>query len=191
MLSPVRPNLRSRVIAAAAAGAVLLGVGATAHAAQYWDLKSLLKSFFSTSQRVTYKKVVLDDATASQIAKETGASIKKEWEIYVGERDGQRNGFAVVDQEKGMHEPIDFAVQFTPSGAVERVEIVAYREAYGDEVRSSRFREQFKGKTAHDPISVGKDIDIVSGASISSRSVAVGVKRDAMILDAAMKSGSL
>jgi hypothetical protein len=64
-------------------------------------------------------------------------------------------------------------------------------EPYGDEVRSDRFRAQFQGKTAGDPITAGKDIDIVSGATISSRSMALGVKRDALILQTALKNGSL
>ena len=43
---------------------------------------------------------------------------------------------------------------------------MAYREAYGDQVRSERFREQFVGKTARDPITAGQDIDIISGATL-------------------------
>jgi Na+-translocating ferredoxin:NAD+ oxidoreductase subunit G len=45
------------------------------------------------------------------------------------------------------------------------------------------------GKTAADPIVAGKDISIVSGASISSKSVALGVKRDTLVLQAALKNG--
>ncbi|HVY49294.1 MAG TPA: FMN-binding protein, partial [Minicystis sp.] len=116
------------------------------------------------------------------------SGVKREWDVYVSDK---QDGFAVLDDEKGMHEPIDFAVRFSPRGAVERVEIVEYREAYGDEVRSKRFRDQFLGKTAADPIAVGQDIDVVSGASISSRSIAVGVKRDALVVEQALKSGQL
>jgi H+/Na+-translocating ferredoxin:NAD+ oxidoreductase subunit G len=58
-------------------------------------------------------------------------------------------------------------------------------------VRAKRFRDQFLGKTAADPIVVGKDIDVVSGASISSRSIALGVKRDALVVQQALKSGAL
>jgi Na+-translocating ferredoxin:NAD+ oxidoreductase RnfG subunit len=163
-----------------------------AYAATYWTPRAVLTSFFSKSKLVTHKKISLDEATAKQLAKTLGlSSVNTDWEVYWGEKDGQRDGFAILDSEKGMHEPIDFAVRFNPAGVVERVEILEYREAYGDEIRGDRFRAQFKGKSASDPIAVGKDIDIVSGASISSRSIAIGVKRDALILQAAMKSGSL
>jgi len=187
-LSPslARGSRNLAFIAAFALGA------SSAYAATYWKVEGLLKSFFQGSKRVHYKDITLSDAAASDIAKKLGiGAVKRDWKVYVGEHDGQRDGFAIVDQEKGMHEPIDFAVRFSTAGVVERIEILVYREAYGDEVRGDRFRAQFRGKTANDPITAGKDIDIVSGASISSRSVALGVKRDALVLQAAIKNGSL
>lgn len=182
---------RWRALAGALAAGALLAV-IPAYAATYWTVPAVMKSFFSSSKRVTFKRVTLPDAAAAEIAKKLGAaSVRREWVIYFGESDGKLDGYAIVDDEKGMHEPIDFAVRFTPKGAVERVEVMVYREPYGDEVRSDRFRAQFQGKTAGDPITAGKDIDIVSGATISSRSMALGVKRDALILQTALKSGSL
>lgn len=173
---------------------VLLGLLAAtpALAATYWTVPSLMKSFFSSSKRVTFKRFTLPDGAAEEMAKKLGVgAVKRDWVIYVGESEGKLDGYAVVDDEKGMHEPIDFGVRFSPKGSVERVEVLVYREAYGDEIRSERFRSQFSGKTASDPITIGKDIDMISGASISSRSMAVGVKRDALVLQAALKSGSL
>jgi Na+-translocating ferredoxin:NAD+ oxidoreductase subunit G len=173
---------------------VALGLTAAlpAHAAVYWTVPQVMKSFFASSKKIGFRRVTLTDAAAAQIAKKLGQkSIKKEWTIYVAERDGKRDGYAVVDEEKGMHELIDYAVRFSPRGSIERIEIMVYREPYGDEVRRDRFRDQFRGKTADDPIVAGHDIDIISGASISSRSIALGVKRDTLVLDAAIKSGSL
>lgn len=168
-----------------------LAAALPAYGATYWTIPTVLKSFFSSSKKVGYRKVALSDADAAEIAKKIGTAIKRDWVVYVAESDGAHDGYAIKDEEKGLHEPIDFAVKFSASGAVDRVEILEYREAYGDEVRGDRFREQFRGKTASDPITAGKDIDIVSGASISSRSVALGVKRDALILQLALKRGSL
>jgi Na+-translocating ferredoxin:NAD+ oxidoreductase subunit G len=164
-------------------------VGLPAHAAQYWTKSGVLKEFFKTATKVTYKHVTLNDASAAAIAKQLGvASVRREWDVYTSDK---QDGFAILDVEKGMHEPIDFAVRFNARGAVQRVEIVEYREAYGGEVRGKRFRDQFLGKTASDPIIAGRDIDIVSGASISSRSIALGVKRDTLVIQTALKAGSL
>lgn len=187
------PSFRSPALARASAAAALAAVlvSAPAHSATYWTVPDVLKSFFSASKKVSYRKITLDEATAAEIEKKLGGPVKRAWVVYVAETDGRRDGYAIKDEEKGMHEPIDYAVQFSVAGAVERIEILEYREAYGDEVRGERFRAQFKGKKASDPIAAGKDIDIVSGASISSRSVALGVRRDTLVLSAALKSGGL
>jgi hypothetical protein len=169
----------------------VLGAALPAHATQYWAPKDLLGDFFKTAKTVSYREVTLSDAEAAAIAKKLGADLRsKTWSIYFGEdANKQRTGYAVLDKELGLHELIDYGVRFGTGGAVERVEIMVYREPQGDQVRSQRFRDQFVGKTANDPIVAGQDISIVSGASISSKSVALGVKRDTIILNGALKNG--
>jgi Na+-translocating ferredoxin:NAD+ oxidoreductase RnfG subunit len=177
----------------------VLGLALPAAAAEYWSAKSVLGSFFkgvAQPSKVTFKHVVLSDAEATEIGKQLGTGpVKRDWSIYFTQTDDKRDerfGLAIVgDNEIGLHEPIDFAVHFSSAGAVDRVEIMAYREAYGEEVRSERFRQQFVGKTARDAITAGKDIDVVSGASYSSKSVALGVKRDTLVLSTALKNGAL
>ena len=60
---------------------------------------------------------------------------------------------------------------------------MVYREPRGDEVRDPRFRKQFEGKTAQDPLRLGRDIDAVSGATVSSASLATGVHRAAVLVE--------
>jgi hypothetical protein len=95
---------------------------------------------------------------------------------------GGVDGYAILDEEPGQHLPIGFAVKFSPAGVVLRQEIMVYRERYGDEVRDERFRRQFVGKTARDGLRPGEDIMAVSGATISSRAMAVGVRRALLLL---------
>jgi Na+-translocating ferredoxin:NAD+ oxidoreductase RnfG subunit len=54
---------------------------------------------------------------------------------------------------------------------------MVYREPHGDEIEDHRFRKQFIGKTLGDPITLGKDVDAITGATISSRSEAFAVKK--------------
>jgi Na+-translocating ferredoxin:NAD+ oxidoreductase RnfG subunit len=186
----LQPRARTWIVAAVLAASAL--VSATAHATTYWSVPAVMKSFFPSSKKVTYKRVTLGDAEATDIAKQLGVqSVKRDWVIYFGETDGRRDGYAIVDEEKGMHDPIDYAVRFTEKGVIDRVEVMVYREAYGDEIRSPRFRAQFGGKTSSDSLTAGKDIDIVSGASISCKSMASGVKRDVLVVQAALKARSL
>jgi electron transport complex protein RnfG len=182
-------HLPSRLPLPAAIVLVLLGASVPAHATEYWTLPKLLGDFFPGTERVRSKPVTLSDADAAAIEKKLGVPVKRDWSVYFGLIGDKPTGFAIHDDEIGLHEPISFGVRFGLGGGVERVEIMAYREPYGDEVRQERFRRQFVGKTAADPITAGKDIDIVSGATYSSKSVALGVKRDTLVLEAALKNG--
>lgn len=189
MTTPLLPRRR---VAAAGLFLALAGAALPAHATEYWTPRNLLGDFFKGAKKVGPRSVTLSDADAADIARKLGTEpsrLKKTWSVYVGEADGKRAGFAILDAEIGLHEPIDFGVRFDEGGAVSRVEILAFREPYGDGVTAPRFRGQFVGKKAGDAITAGQDIDIVSGATLSSRSVALGVKRDTLVLQAALKNG--
>lgn len=169
-----------------------LAVAIPAWAVTYWTVPAVLKSFFADAKKVTFKKVTLSKEKAKAIGNKLGTDpVARKWTVYSAEGDNGHIGYAVVDAEKGMHEDIDFAVQLTPAGVIKRIEILVYREAYGDEVKSDRFRRQFRGKDATDTIKAGRDIDIISGATISCHSVARGVKRDVLVLAALLESGDL
>ena len=83
----------------------------------------------------------------------------------------------IVDQVIGKHDAIGYALGINPDGRVRQVEILDYREAYGSEVRNEKWRRQFIGKGAEDPVLLDRDIRNLSGATLSSRHVTEGVKR--------------
>ena len=61
----------------------------------------------------------------------------------------------MVDSVVGKFEQIDYAVALDANGKVLAVEILAYREGHGGEVRLPAWRNQFVGKTAADPLRIG------------------------------------
>jgi Na+-translocating ferredoxin:NAD+ oxidoreductase RnfG subunit len=86
-------------------------------------------------------------------------------------------GWFIVDEVVGKHEFITYAVSLDGSGGVRNVEILDYREAYGGQVRDARWRQQFVGKRAGQPLKLGSDIKNISGATLSSKHVTDGVRR--------------
>jgi len=83
----------------------------------------------------------------------------------------------------GQAQPITFAVAVTREGVVHDVRVMVYRETHGDEIEDARFRKQFVGKSLKDPIVLGKDIDAITGATISSRAEAVAVRKTLVLTD--------
>lgn len=154
----------------------------------YWTPKALLASFFPASERVTYVRV---DARRAELAARLGYTpTKASYVVFVAKTGAHVDGFAVIDEELGQHEPITFGVKLSPSAAVERVEVLVYREAYGSEVREARFRRQFEGKVAGDSLRLGEDVVAISGATISAKALAAGVRRATTLAAFASVAGS-
>jgi thiamine biosynthesis lipoprotein ApbE len=68
------------------------------------------------------------------------------WIVFRAERAAALLGHAVVVEEIGKHRPITFVVGLRPDGRVADVAVMAYREAYGGEIRSARFLAQYHDK---------------------------------------------
>lgn len=99
-------------------------------------------------------------------------------------RGGADLGWALVLEEKGRFKPITFLVHVGPDRSVRAALVMVYRESRGDGVRRSRFLDQFEGKDAGDPLRLNRDIVGISGATLSSRALAAGVRKALLLVEA-------
>jgi hypothetical protein len=180
----VKVVIKITCIAALVAAALLAAAPPARAETTFYTTRTVLSELFPKSERVTFRTYTLDSSSRGRIAQRLGyAPARDRYTIYVATTQGHVDGYAVVDDEPGLHQPITFATRLSPRGVVERMEIMVYREPRGDEVRDVRFRKQFEGKTAQDPLRTGQDIDAVSGATVSSASLARGVRRAAILVE--------
>ena len=86
-------------------------------------------------------------------------------------------------EEIGYSGPIDVLVGMDLRGTIADIKVLYYRESYksirGDFINSEYFPDQFKAKNIVDGFRVGRDIDGISRATISSWAVARGVRNAA------------
>jgi Na+-translocating ferredoxin:NAD+ oxidoreductase RnfG subunit len=161
-----------------------LAVSSPAVGKVFHTVKQLLAEQFKTASKVGYERIAVSGAQKAALERRLGYELpKNDYVVYVATRNGRPEGYAVFDQERGQHEMIDFATFFDDSGKVTRTEVMAYRENYGHEIRRASFRRQFVGRGAESGYVVGKDIDAISGATISADSMSRAVKRAAVLLD--------
>ena len=124
---------------------------------------------------------------AKAVAKQSGVHLRspdvRVWRASTG-------GWFFVDEVLGKHEFITYAVGLDAAGSVVGVEILTYRESYGDQVRNPAWRAKFTGKTARSPLKLDEDIPNISGATLSSRHVMEGVKRILAIHELALSGRS-
>ncbi len=103
--------------------------------------------------------------------------------IHRAGRDGQDLGYAVITEEQGRFKPITFIVKVSASRRVDMVLVMVYRESRGDGVKRQRFLKQFRDKDTSDHLRLNRDVVGVSGATMSSRALAMGVKKVLAIVD--------
>ena len=135
----------------AAPAAIVVSIASPAYAVQYLSVEE--------AQRLAFPGASFSVVQAGRV-----------WKASTG-------GIFVFDHVIGKHLYIDYAVSIDGGGRVRRVDILQYRESYGDDVKSPSWLAQFVGKTSASPLKVGADIRNISGATLSSAHVTEGVKR--------------
>ena len=107
-----------------------------------------------------------------------------EYRIFAAKRQGRVLGFVVIVEEIGKHRPITFAVAVMPDGTVHDVAVLAYREAYGGEIKERRFLKQYGGRDATAPLMPYRDIQNIAGATLSVHATGRAIKKAVAVLRA-------
>jgi Na+-translocating ferredoxin:NAD+ oxidoreductase RnfG subunit len=135
--------------------AVVISIASPAYAATYMSIEQAQKHAFPNAS--------FAEVQAGRV-----------WKAQAG---GKVVGYFYSDHVIGKHLFIDYTVALGSDGRVRRVDILAYRESYGGEVRNGSWLQQFVGKSSHNDVKVNDDIRNISGATLSSTHLAEGVKR--------------
>ena len=163
--------------------------GLSSQAQQYLTVEQAQKAIFNTAESFKQAPVTLSADQISKIksAASTGTPIpdKRIWQVLEA---GKLVGWFVVDEVYGKHEFITYAVGINLDGTVRMIDVMDYRETYGYQVRETGWRGQFAGKNVSSSLKLGKGIDNISGATLSCKHLADGVKRVLTLYDVALKN---
>ncbi|MCI0526878.1 MAG: FAD:protein FMN transferase [Nitrospira sp.] len=159
-------------------------------AIQYMTPDEAIHRLIPESSEVRKEMVHLTSMQKEQVYNLLGSRIREEsYTFWLAYKDQTPIAYLVTLDVIGKEQPITFMVAASPDGKVLGVEILAYRESQGSEVRSKRFMQQFIGKTLSAPLKLGRDIDSISGATLSSRSTAYAVKKALALVEVIYRSG--
>ena len=147
-------------------------------AEHYLSVAEAQKICFPNANKFEAQQLRLSADQSKTIEQKSGLKVRKtEIRFSVARKDANTIGVLMADQVVGKHELIDYAVAISPEGKVLQVEILEYRENYGNQISNPKWREQFKGKTSAAKLKLNEDIYNLSGATISCRNVTDGVRR--------------
>lgn len=84
--------------------------------------------------------------------------------------------YLVLASGQGRTELFDYGILFDNSLRIKDVVVITYRSSYGGEISSKRWLRQFEGHKPGTILTYGRDIDAISGATFSGRSITTGVQ---------------
>lgn len=122
---------------------------------------------------------------ASQLLKE---KVDKDYTYYeIQTEKGTVISYAFIQNAIGKHQPITFLVKVDPDGSIQSVSVLKYRESIGGEIQNPVFLSKFKKKTLLDAFQIRKDVDGITGATLSVRATIVVSKRSLYLYNTKIK----
>ena len=100
------------------------------------------------------------------------------WTIKIDEK----IHYALMDNSIGKTMPITFLVMFNENQEVIHSSIIKYREAYGGEISGKKWLSQFIGMKQDSLYKHGKEIDGITGATLSVKSFTKGISKLSLLL---------
>ena len=171
---------------------VLLTFGVSASATQYATPAEAARRCFPEASDFNESTVQLSPDEMRAVAQVAGLPARSAaWRTMTAKKGDVPLGVVVFDAVLGKFELIDYAVGLGTDGKVRNVEILAYRESHGYEVRLPAWRKQFVGKGVEARLRISEDIANISGATLSSTSVTDGVRRIVAVVSTLRANGKL
>ncbi len=193
---------RSRTILTSAIGGVLLAVAADVMPARMlWAQEGMFlteeqapRAVFVDADGFARQVVTASPEMRERMRKLLGATEPSVWEdqyvVFKVTRGDAALGYAIIVEEIGKHRPITFVVGVRSDGSTSDVAVMAYREAYGGEVRSKRFLTQYHGKNAQSGLQTYSDIQNIAGATLSVDAASRAVKKALAVGHVALGTGA-
>ena len=163
-------------------------VAAPAFATQYLSPEQAQKLMFPEADAFRSQPLSLDQAQMRQVEQIAGLPTRSvQWRVVAAYKGEKLLGYMVQDDVIGKFELISYAVGVNPDASVRQVEILAYRESHGSEIRLPAWRRQFVGKSARSgDLRIGGGINNISGPTLSCTHVTDGVRRIAAVAQVAL-----
>ena len=160
----------------------------SAFATQYLSVEQAQQVIFPEANAFKSSTVSLNLEQMQQVEKLAGLPARSvAWRVIAAYQGDKLLGHIVFDDVIGKFELISYAVGLQLDASVRQVEILAYRESHGFEIKNANWRKQFVGKNVSAGLKVGEGVANISGATLSCAHVTDGVRRIAAIAQVALK----
>jgi len=155
----------------------LIGASGEALAKVFHSQQEALALAFPHADRVDSKTHILGEKQVTAIESLSRSVVETRLvTIYTGWRGDELLGYAHIGVHTVRTKAEGLMIVLGPHGVVREVRILAFHEPL-EYLPQKRWYLGFAGKTGADGVRVGRDIDAVAGATLSTRAAAEGVRR--------------
>jgi hypothetical protein len=106
--------------------------------------------------------------------------------FYIGRVNSCRTGgcsFPQADDARSEYEFFDYFILFDPNGKIASVKVFNYEATHGHEITVKGWLKQFYGYDRTKNLRVGKEVDSISGATISVYGIVNDIRLKTMLLN--------
>ncbi len=165
------PWLSAAGVAGLAAAPIQIAV-----AAEYLSIDAAHHELFPHADRFDEVVLALSAAQKSKVAELAGPQPPhRSLRAWRAMRGSELLGHVFVDEVVGRQDMITYALSIDPMGRLGTLEVLAYRESHGGEIRNAAWRRQFDGRRGLDQVRFRADIQNIAGATLSCEHVTQGV----------------
>ena len=141
-----------------------------------------IKSFYQKEIKLENKKFSIPKKLKKIIQNKVKQKFYRDQIYYwIIEVDGKKH-YALLDNTIGKTMPITFLVMFNENQEVIHSSIIKYREGYGGEISGRHWLDQFLGMKNDSLFKFEKEIDGITGATISVKSFTKGISKLSLLL---------
>ncbi len=125
----------------------------------FWTAEELLRDFFPSSERVSYRRLLLTPEDHLRFLKATGADLSSVQVVYVATTGERVDGYAFLSKPGARGTTASFGVKLSANGCVHRVEVMRLSDRREQDVLDVRFLRQFRGQTLDKASRLRRSID--------------------------------
>jgi len=141
-------------------------------------IKEFLPNHISISHKI--HKISKESKKSQNVVKQK--FFRNELNVWKIQMSDSTYNYAILDNVKGKSMPITFLTIFNSNKQLTNTSIIKYREAYGGEVGSRSWLNQFINYSDTSNYKIGNGISGISGATISVHSVSKGIHKLSLII---------
>jgi hypothetical protein len=146
-------------------------------ATEYLSVEAAQKALFPQADTFTEVVLSLSAAQRDEVAKLAGPQPPhRSLRVWKAMHGGELAGYVFVDEVIGREDFITYAAGIDAAGSLGALEVLAYRESHGGEIRSDAWRRQFAGRDGLGQLRIRADIKNIAGATLSCEHVTEGVR---------------